>query len=284
MKKKILSLFLMVALAVPATISLAQEKGGGDADGDAAAEMARKLQDPLANIKALMTDNDINFNTGDDEDEVSYGFQLQPVYAIPFEDYGFNLVNRAVIPILGMAEGGQKSVLGDPTPSDSGRTWGLSDSLLQFFFSPRTDDPWKWGIGPMVSLKTRTDSDLAGPGWGGGPVAVLVGDIGESISTAFIAGHVWGNEDGFSTSMLQPMIFYNLPDAWTIHYNNMITYNWDADSDDAWTVPLGLAVSKMFSLKGGHGLELFAGPYYNVVRPDGAADWTIKWGLNWLIP
>ncbi len=23
-------------------------------------------------------------------------------------------------------------------------------------------------------------------------------------------------------------------------YNNMITYNWDADSDDAWTVPLGL--------------------------------------------
>jgi hypothetical protein len=171
-----ISLLLVFILIVAwATPSLADE----------AAEMARKLQDPLANIKALMTDNDVNFNSGDDDDEVSYGFQLQPVYAIPFEAQGFNLVNRAVIPILGMASGGQKPILGDE-PSDS-RTWGLSDSLLQFFFSPRTDDPWKWGLGPMVSLKTRTDSDLAGP-------------------------------------------------------------------------------------------------YYNVVRPDGAADWTIKWGINWLLP
>jgi hypothetical protein len=32
---------------------------GADAPGGGAAEMARKLQDPLANISALMTDNDI---------------------------------------------------------------------------------------------------------------------------------------------------------------------------------------------------------------------------------
>ena len=252
---------------------------------DAAAEMARKLQDPLANIRALMTDNDVNFNTGEDEDEISYGFQAQPVYAIPFEKYGFNLVNRAVIPVLGITPGGQKAILGEAIPSDGGgRTWGLSDSLLQFFFSPRTDDPWKWGVGPMVSLKTRTDDDLSGPGWGGGPVAVLVGDIGDHISTAFIAGHVWGNEDDFSTSMLQPMIFYNLPGAWTIHYNNMITYDWNSESGSAWTVPLGLAVGKMVNLGGGHGLEVFVGPYYNVARPEGAADWTIKFGINWLMP
>jgi hypothetical protein len=126
--------------------------------------------------------------------------------------------------------------------------------MLQFFFSPKTDDPLKWGLGPMVSLKTRTDGKLAGPVLGGGPVAVLVGNIGENISTAFIGGHLWGNEDGFSTCMLQPMIFYNLPDAWNIHYNNMITYDWNAkNSSHAWTVPLGLAVGKMFSLKGGHG-------------------------------
>ena len=54
-------------------MSLAQESG------DAAAETARKLQNPLANVKALMTDNDININTGSKGDRVSYGFQLQPV-------------------------------------------------------------------------------------------------------------------------------------------------------------------------------------------------------------
>ena len=256
--------------------------GPAPALADEAAEMARKMQDPLANIKALVTDNDVSFNTGNDE--TSYGFQLQPIYAISFDDQGFNLVNRAVIPILGMAPGGQKPVLGEPTPPTGSRTWGLSDSLLQFFFSPKTDSPWKWGLGPMVSIKTRTDSDLAGPGWGGGPVAVLVGDIGEHISTAFIAGHVWGDEDGFSTSMLQPMLYYNLPNAWNIHYNNMITYNWDADSDDAWTVPLGLGVGKMLALKGGHGLEFTLGGYRNAARPDGAADWVLKWGISWLLP
>jgi hypothetical protein len=79
---KILSLFLLIALAAPTTISLAEEKGGGGA-----AEMARKLQDPLANIKAVMTDNTIGFNTGDD-DGTSYGFQIQPVYAIDLPDKG----------------------------------------------------------------------------------------------------------------------------------------------------------------------------------------------------
>ena len=238
---------------------------------DEAAEMARKMQDPLANIKALVTDNDVSFNTG--SDETSYGFQLQPIYAVPFDDQGFNLVNRAVIPILGMAPGGQKPILGEPTPPGGSRTWGLSDSLLQFFFSPKTEDPWKWGLGPMVSLKTRTNSKLAGPGWGGGPVGVLVGDIGDAISTAFIAGHVWGDEDGFSTSMLQPMLYYNLPNAWNIHYNNMITYDWNSDtnSSDRWTVPLGLGVGKMVALKGGHGLEFTLGGYYNAARPDGVA-------------
>ena len=40
------------------------EKPAPSTDSDAAAEMARKLQDPLANIKAVMTDNDILFWDG----------------------------------------------------------------------------------------------------------------------------------------------------------------------------------------------------------------------------
>ena len=252
------------------------------AHADSAAEMAKKLQDPLANIKALMTDNDINFNTG--KDETSYGFQLQPVYAIPFEDQGFNLVNRAVIPFLGIAPEGQKPILGEPLPSGESYAWGLSDSLLQFFFSPRTDDPWKWGIGPMFSLPTRTDDLLKGPGWGAGPIAVLVGGAG-NLSTAFIGGHLWGDVEGFSTSILQPMLFYNIgTEGWTVHYNNIISYNWNADSRNAWTVPLGLGVSKTFALKGGHGIDPLVGVYYNVARPDGAADWAIKWAITWLLP
>ena len=105
MKTNKIILIILAILMVPVIFITA-------AYADDAAEMARKMQDPLANIKALVTDNDVSFNTGEDEDKTSYGFQLQPVYAIPFEDLGFNLVNRAVIPILGMASGGAETHLG----------------------------------------------------------------------------------------------------------------------------------------------------------------------------
>ena len=74
------------------------------AHGQSAEEMARKLQNPLANIKAIMTDNAIGFDTGDDEG-TSYGFQIQPVYAIDFPEQGFTFIPRGVIPILGLEPG-----------------------------------------------------------------------------------------------------------------------------------------------------------------------------------
>ena len=68
------SLCLLGALTLPA-----------HAEGDAAAEMARKLQDPLASITAIMTDNDIAFRTGaDGKESTSYGFSIQPVKAFSF--------------------------------------------------------------------------------------------------------------------------------------------------------------------------------------------------------
>ena len=112
-----------------------------------------------------------------------------------------------------------------------------------------------------------------------------MGPLSENTSGAFIFGHAWGEENGFSTTILQPMIFYNFPngDGLTVHYNNIISYNWNASSSNAWTVPLGLGVSKAFAL-GRHGLEPLVGVYYNAVRPQGAADWTVKWAVSWLLP
>ena len=244
-----------------------------------AAEMARMLQDPLANIKALMTDNDVNFNTGNDQ--TSYGFQLQPVYAVSFDEAGFNLINRAVIPIMGYAPEAQRPILGsEPLPASSNYEWGLSDVALQFFFSPKTDGSWKWGLGPTITLRTRTNEQFSGPGWGAGPIAVLVGGAG-NLSIAAITGHVWGQES-FSLSILQPMTFYNIgQNGWTVHYNNIISYDWNAKSGNNWTVPLGLGVSKTYAV-GKIGIEPLIGFYWNVAKPDGAADQTLKWSVNFL--
>ena len=75
MKIRLVLLITFICLLyVWSSNSLAGEEGGG------AAEMARKLQDPLANVSAFMTDNDIQFKSGKDGDTTSYSFQLQPVY------------------------------------------------------------------------------------------------------------------------------------------------------------------------------------------------------------
>lgn len=85
---------------------------------DAAAKMQKKLQNPLANIKSLMTDNVIGFDTGN-TDGTSYGFQIQPVYAIDYPDKGFTLIPRAVIPIMGIEPGTDAPIIGQPGPADT---------------------------------------------------------------------------------------------------------------------------------------------------------------------
>lgn len=141
MRFRTLVIVLLATFAVTIVNAVAQDEAGGGA-----AEMARKLQDPLASIAAIMTDNDILFGTGDDD--TSYTFQLQPVYAIDFSEKGFTFIPRAVIPILGAAERADLPPIEDRLPKEGGTTWGLGDVVTQFFFAPKTESSWKWGIGP----------------------------------------------------------------------------------------------------------------------------------------
>lgn len=159
-------------LAILCATGLAQAE-----DCDDECQALRKAQDPLADVRAIMTDNTIAFGTSPNDD-TSYGFQIQPVYSIP-TDRGFNFIARGIIPIVGVEAGARLPQLG-PDPIDgSGSTWGLSDVMLQGFFVPDTDSGIKFGLGPTISLKTRTDDKVGGPGWGAGAAAVAFGFVGD---------------------------------------------------------------------------------------------------------
>ena len=252
------------------------------ASADAAAEMAAKLQNPLASIRAIMTDNSVGFDTGN-TDGTSVGFQIQPVYAIDFADKGFTLIPRAVIPIVNVEPGTDRPLLPQPLPSATSSVSGLSDSIVQLFYAPHLDGDWKWGFGPLVSIPTATKKALEGPQWGGGVAGILVGNLSENVSFAGIVGNHWG-ENNFNTMMLQPMVFWNFAPGKAIAYNAMITADWNADSSNRWTIPLGVSWNQTIDLGGGHGFDYMIGPYYNVERPDGAARWEIRFMLTWLAP
>jgi hypothetical protein len=273
--KRLLRLFFYVGIAtvIPSA-----------AFADAAAEMQKKLQNPLANIKAVMTDNALGFDTGT-TDDTSFGFQIQPVYAIDMPDKGFTFIPRAVVPILGLEPGTDIPPVGQPNPNETKSVWGLGDSMLQFFFAPHTDAKWKWGAGPQISVPTATKNQLEGPQWGAGLAGVVTGEITEKLAFAGIVGNHWGNSGKFNTMTLQPMFFYSLPTAGTaIAYSAVISADWEATSGNRWTVPLGASFNKTWDMGGGHGFDLIVGPYYNVVRPDGGARWQLRFGFSWLFP
>ena len=243
------------------------------------AEMARKAQDPLGNVQALMSDNTIAFKGGADDD-TSYNFQLQPVYSIPNES-SWNMIARAVVPVMGFEPGVVYPPIGpDPRPPE-GSSWGVGDTIAQYFFSPKSDSTWKWGVGPQVSLKTRSSSRQAGPGWGGGAAGVVFGGVGNWALGAIGMQH-WGEED-FSLGTLQLIAMYNFESKPGVYlgYNNAITYNWNGDSGNKLTLPLGALFGKTILLGNGDGLDLNIGAYSLVERPDDAPSWQLKFGISY---
>lgn len=246
------------------------------------AEALRKAQDPLADVKALMTDNTISLGTADDD--TSYNFQLQPVYSLP-TTRGFNFIARGLIPIVGAQEGAGLPILGADPVGGSGLTWGLSDIYLQGFFVPKTESSVKFGFGPQISLRTRTDDAVSGPGWGGGFAGVFFGFSGP-LAYGAILGHHWG-EDDFSLTTLQPIVFYNTElfgSGSYIGYNNSITHDWSAPESDAWQVPLGLTVGKTLIFESGYMFDMSLGAYHLATAPEGGADAQVKFGLNLFFP
>ena len=240
---------------------------------------ARKAADPLGDVKALMTDNTIAFDAGPDEDLTNYGFQLQPVYAMPKAK--MNMILRAVVPIVGIEP---ETVVppsgGEPRPED-GSQWGLSDSIVQYFFSPTSESAWKWGLGPQVSLPTHTNKRLEGPGWGGGIAGVIFGGGGNWSIGSIVMQH-WGDGGEFSLLTVQPIVLYMLSGGAYIGYNNGITYDWKVeDSSNALTVPLGLTFGKTLVLGSGDFIDLSIGAYPLVERPEGAASWQLKLGFSY---
>lgn len=250
-------------------------------DCDEQCQAARKAQDPLADVRAIMTDNTVSFGTADDQ--TGYGFQIQPVYSIP-TDRGFNFIARSIIPINGVHDGAAFPELGPGQVGGNDYTWGLSDIYLQGFLVPQLDSSLKFGFGPQVSLRTRTDEVVGGPGWGAGLAAVAFGFAG-NLSYGALLGHHWG-EDEFNLTSIQPIAMYNLEllGGSYVGYNNTITYDWSAKSGDRWQVPLGLTAGKTFVLQGGYALDVSIGGYGLAVHPQGGADAQFKFGISLFFP
>ena len=81
----------------------------------------------------------------------------------------------------------------------------------------------------------------------------------------------------------QYFINYNLPKGWYLSTTPTITANWEAESDNRWTVPLGGGFGRVFKI-GNQPVNASLKAYYNAWRPEEASNWNIAVGFTFMFP
>ena len=87
----------------------------------------------------------------------------------------------------------------------------------------------------------------------------------------------------YSNGLVQPFVNYNFTSGFYLVSGPIITVNWKADSDQAWTVPLGGGIGRIFHL-GKLPVNTSLQGYYNVVQPDFGPNWQLRAQVQLMFP
>lgn len=241
-----------------------------------AAALARKAQNPIANMISVPIQNNTSFGIGS-FDRTQNVTNIQPV--IPTSLGSWNLINRVIAPLMSQPD----------VTQESGSTFGLGDIVYQGFFTPASGGAVTWGIGPVVSLRTATNQVLGTGKWSVGPAGVVVAMVGKFVigATAYNAWSFAGDSErgDVSAGVAQYFINYNLPNGWYLATGPLITVNWKATSGNKWTVPFGGGGGKIFAL-GKQKMNGQVQAFWNAVKPEAldGPDWTLRMQLQFLFP
>jgi len=263
-------------ILVSALVVLGLMAAMGNALADDKQTLAKDAQNPIASLISLPLQNNTNFGVGP-QDKTQNIFNIQPVYPFSIGE-NWNLITRAVIPVISQPAF---------TP-DQSREFGLGNTSLTGFFSPKQASAWTWGVGPTFVVPTNTDERLGQDLWSAGASFVALTLPGNWVMGALIS-NVWsvgGSGPDENGMLLQPFLNYNIPDGkgWYLSSVPIITANWEAeDSSDVWTVPVGGGVGKVFKL-GKQPMNAQMQAFYNVVKPEFGANWQLRLQLQFLFP
>ncbi|MFL0353905.1 neuromedin U [Xanthomarina sp. GH4-25] len=223
---------------------------------ESATDLAKAAQNPLANIISFPFQNNTNFGYGPNNKRTQNILNIQPV--VPLMDG--KIITRTIFPILWQPDFSESS----------GTISGLSNVQFTAFYVPKSKGI-TWGFGPIVSFPAANDN-LGSAKLSVGPslVALKIGEkwvYGGVINNTF---SVAGPSDAPDVNNFYAQIFvnYNLPKGLYLNTAPIITANWEADSGQQWTVPIGAGIGKIVKLGGKLPINLQAGYYYNIVSPD----------------
>ena len=236
------------------------------------AELAKKLQNPIASLISVPIQNNWDFGIGP-ADAMRYTANIQPV--IPFSlTKDWNLITRTIMPVI-YAE--------SPVPGGDHKA-GLGDIVQSFFFSPKepTSSGWIWGVGPVFRYPTATDDALGAEKFGLGPTAILLKQE-KGWTYGILVNHLWsvaGNShrDEVNATFMQPFVSYTTKTFTTFGVNTETTYDWENKQG---TVPLNVSVAQLLKL-GTQPLQFSLGGRYYAEKPNGGPDWGLRFAVTFV--
>jgi hypothetical protein len=244
-------------------------------DSKTAEELAKETQNPIANLISVPFQNNFNFGIGPNN-ATQWILNVQPVIPITLNK-DWNLITRTIMPIINQ-----------PSPAPGiGSAFGLGDINPTVFLSPSNSGKLLWGVGPTMTFATETDSLLGNGKWSAGPSFVVLTTPGHWVIGA-LANNQWSfagwGKRSVDALLVQPFINYNFSHGWYVVSAPIITANWEAASDERWTLPIGGGVGKIIKIdKLPINIQLQA--FDNVVTPKrSGADWQFRFQVQFLFP
>ena len=245
-----------------------------DSEASGQSDLARASQNPIASLISVPFQNSTNFGVGE-FNRTSNILNVQPVIPVPLGE-NLTLVNRTIIPIAYQPQ----------LAAGLDSAFGLGDINYTGFLVPQSSGNFTWGVGPSIVLPTATDTVLGTGKWSIGPAAVGLMTQGPIVAGALVS-QLWSfagdsNREDISLLTVQPFFNYNFAGGWYATTSPIITANWQADSEQ-WTVPLGGGGGRVFNI-GSQPVNASLQAYWNAIKPEGAADWTLRAQLTLLFP
>lgn len=260
-----LAVSVLLASAVSTAASAAESQ----------AELAKKLNNPIADLVSVPFQLNYDDDLGPTEEGERYILNIQPVIPFHIND-DWNVISRTIVPLV---------KLEDVPPGNSED--GVGDVLQSLFFSPRAlVDGWTWGVGPALSLRTTTDELLGAEKWSAGPTAVALKQE-HGWTYGMLANHLWsyaGNGDAtdVDATYMQPFLGFTTSKYTTFMLNTESTYDWEGND---WSVPVNFMVTQLFKI-GKQPMSIQLGARYWADTPEnvGPEGWGARLAYTLVFP
>lgn len=267
--KSMLVVFFVALLFFGGATSLQAEEQNLD-------EISRQLDNPLTSLWSLTFEDKIYVKEGDaiEGSTLANALFFQPGLPISVgrnKDKVF--IVRPVFPLV-------TNPILDSTVQDGvdGHETGFGDIQLLSLLGPNRVDGIVWGGGATFKFPTASDDVLGTGKYQAGPAAMLF-NLKKPWTIGALIQHWWsyaGDDDRLDTNQtdIQYVIRYSLPNAWSVGMGPTISIDWEADSDNRWTFPIGLGVTKTMRM-GDTPVKFRAEVHYAVIHPESfGTEWT----------